>query len=55
MSETIGFAFLSGLSTGIILSVLLVAGALSRVDKRRIKHGHMEHEGVIYKISAVKP
>lgn len=53
MSDTVGFALLSGLAVGFILGIVFVAKILGDVDKNRIKRGLMEYDGVVYKITEI--
>lgn len=54
-NETVGFAFVTGLLIGFILSVIFIAKLMAANEKTRIKNGLMESNGVVYRITRVEP
>lgn len=54
MSDAVGFSFLAGASLGFCLAVVFVAACAASSEKRRIKNGLMEHDGVVYRITRIE-
>lgn len=54
-NDAVGFAFISGLLLGFIVAVLFMAKLLSATEKKRIKNGLMEDDGVVYRITRIDP